>query len=84
MVGHVAPEAALGGPIAALRERDIISIDLRTRSVSVELDRATARKAAVRLASPNSALCRGGLRQVCGPCFFRAGRRSHPAGIETE
>ena len=41
MVGHVAPEAALGGPIAALREGDIIGIDLDARTVSVELDQAT-------------------------------------------
>ena len=37
MVGHVAPEAARGGPIAALREGDMISIDLPTRRLDVEL-----------------------------------------------
>ena len=40
MVGHVAPEAAQAGPIAALREGDIVGIDLGARSVSVELDQA--------------------------------------------
>ncbi len=40
MLGHVAPEAALGGPIAALREGDIINIDLHARTVSVDLDPA--------------------------------------------
>jgi dihydroxy-acid dehydratase len=37
MVGHVAPEAALGGPIAALREGDTIIIDIEARRLDVEL-----------------------------------------------
>ncbi|MFW6075997.1 MAG: dihydroxy-acid dehydratase, partial [Chloroflexota bacterium] len=37
MIGHVAPEAAMGGPIAALREGDIIEIDVDKRSLNVEL-----------------------------------------------
>ncbi|MGH9838595.1 MAG: dihydroxy-acid dehydratase [Blastocatellia bacterium] len=36
-VGHVAPEAAIGGPIAALREGDIVTIDIENRNLSVEL-----------------------------------------------
>lgn len=36
MIGHVAPEAALRGPLAALREGDIISIDVDSRSLAVE------------------------------------------------
>jgi dihydroxy-acid dehydratase len=36
-IGHVAPEAAMGGPIAALREGDVITIDVAKRSLSVEL-----------------------------------------------
>jgi dihydroxy-acid dehydratase len=34
MVGHMCPEAALGGPIAKLRDGDRISIDVETRAVS--------------------------------------------------
>ena len=37
MIGHVAPEAAVGGPIAALREGDIITINVVTSSIDVEL-----------------------------------------------
>ncbi len=37
MVGHVAPEAAVGGPIAALREGDLITIDIQKKSIDVEL-----------------------------------------------
>ena len=37
MIGHVAPEAAKGGPIAALREGDAITIDIDAREISVDL-----------------------------------------------
>jgi dihydroxy-acid dehydratase len=37
MVGHVAPEAAMRGPIAALRDGDMITIDTSARSISVDL-----------------------------------------------
>ncbi|MGH9691825.1 MAG: dihydroxy-acid dehydratase [Candidatus Acidiferrales bacterium] len=36
MVGHVAPEAANGGPIALLRDGDIITLDVRARRIDVE------------------------------------------------
>jgi len=37
MAGHVAPEAAAGGPIAAVREGDIVTIDVEGRKLHVEL-----------------------------------------------
>src|SRR5262249_46874410 len=37
MAGHVAPEAAVGGPIAALRDGDMIVFDIPNRQLSVEL-----------------------------------------------
>jgi dihydroxy-acid dehydratase len=37
MAGHVAPEAAIGGPIAALREGDLIVFDITNRRLDVEL-----------------------------------------------
>jgi len=40
MVGHVAPEAAHGGPIAAVRDGDTIEIDVPSRRLSVELTQA--------------------------------------------
>ncbi|MGN6564081.1 MAG: dihydroxy-acid dehydratase [Thermomicrobiales bacterium] len=47
MVGHVSPEAQRGGPIAALRDGDMIVIDIEGRGLSVELsdDELTARLA---------------------------------------
>ncbi|MFL5439819.1 MAG: dihydroxy-acid dehydratase, partial [Myxococcales bacterium] len=37
MIGHVAPEAARGGPIAAVREGDVIDIDIDARKLDVEV-----------------------------------------------
>ena len=37
MAGHVAPEAADGGPIAAVRDGDAITFDVAARTLSVEL-----------------------------------------------
>jgi dihydroxy-acid dehydratase len=37
MAGHVAPEAAVGGPIAAVREGDIITFDVDKRRLDVHL-----------------------------------------------
>ena len=37
MVGHVAPEASVGGPIAAVREGDIISLDIEKRTIDIEI-----------------------------------------------
>ncbi|PTL35126.1 dihydroxy-acid dehydratase [Candidatus Methylomirabilis limnetica] len=40
MVGHIAPEAAVGGPIAALRNGDIVVLDIKKRRLDVELSAA--------------------------------------------
>jgi len=37
MAGHVAPEAAVGGPIAAVREGDTIHFDIPNRKLNVEI-----------------------------------------------
>jgi dihydroxy-acid dehydratase len=38
MVAHMAPEAALRGPLAALRDGDVITIDAAARRIDAELD----------------------------------------------
>ena len=45
MVGHVAPEAVRGGPIAFVRDGDVISIDVDARTLEVEAGRGRARAA---------------------------------------
>jgi len=37
MLGHVAPEAAHGGPIALVREGDLITIDINKQQVNIEV-----------------------------------------------
>ncbi len=44
MVGHIAPEAAVGGPIAALRNGDTIVIDVGKRRLDVQLSAAEIKK----------------------------------------
>jgi dihydroxy-acid dehydratase len=44
MVGHVAPEAANGGPIAAIADGDMIVFDIPKRKLSVELTDAEIQK----------------------------------------
>jgi dihydroxy-acid dehydratase len=39
-IGHISPEAAARGPIAALKDGDIIEIDLESRSLNVLLSEA--------------------------------------------
>ena len=40
MVGHVAPEAAVGGPIAAIAEGDTVTFDIPKRTLNVKLSDA--------------------------------------------
>ena len=39
MIGHVAPEAALGGPIALIREGDTVVIDVDRKALDIDVDR---------------------------------------------
>ena len=47
MVGHVSPEAARGGPLAALQDGDVVVVDVEARELRVELsdDEISARLA---------------------------------------
>tara|TARA_X000001036_G_scaffold322419_1_gene300850 strand:+ start:241 stop:1914 length:1674 start_codon:yes stop_codon:yes gene_type:complete len=37
-IGHISPEAAAGGPIAIIKEGDIISINIKNRSIDLRID----------------------------------------------
>jgi dihydroxy-acid dehydratase len=54
MAGHVAPEAAVGGPIAAIREGDVIVLDIDARRLDLEVPDAVIRErlAAWRVPTP--------------------------------
>jgi dihydroxy-acid dehydratase len=36
-IGHISPEAAAGGPLAALRDGDMIEIDIPRKTLNVQL-----------------------------------------------
>lgn len=40
MIGHIAPEAALGGPIGLLREGDLVEVDIAERRLDAQLSEA--------------------------------------------
>jgi dihydroxy-acid dehydratase len=44
MAGHVAPEAADDGPIAYVRDGDVVTIDVQARRLDVEADVETRRR----------------------------------------
>jgi dihydroxy-acid dehydratase len=54
VVGHISPEAAVGGPIGLVRNGDRISIDAATRAIRLDVTAAQlrARRAAARPARP--------------------------------
>jgi len=43
-IGHVSPEAMAGGPIAALKDGDIIKIDMHKRTLEADIDEAEFKK----------------------------------------
>ena len=52
MAGHVAPEAAVGGPIAALRDGDVVTFDIPKRRLDVALSAAEIKRRLRRWAPP--------------------------------
>jgi len=44
MIGHVSPEAAMGGPIAAIKNGDIIKVDVAKNKIEVLLSAAEIKK----------------------------------------
>ncbi|MFL5851926.1 MAG: dihydroxy-acid dehydratase, partial [Solirubrobacteraceae bacterium] len=59
MVGHVAPEAARGGPIAAIQEGDTVVFDVDNRTLSVELSSDEIARRVEAYASPPPAYDHG-------------------------
>ena len=61
MVGHVAPEAAAGGPIAALKNGDVIVLDIKRRRLDVELSPAEIKKRLRAVKSPKPRYASGAM-----------------------
>jgi len=60
-IGHVSPEAAEGGAIGLLRDGDVICIDLRERTLDVELSYAELRARRAEWTAPPPRYSRGWL-----------------------
>ncbi len=59
MIGHVAPEAALGGPIALVEEGDTVIIDVDRRALDLEVDAAEMESRRSRWVVPEPRYTRG-------------------------
>jgi dihydroxy-acid dehydratase len=59
MVGHISPEAAVGGPIAALKDGDMVVIDVAKRRLDVELTKADLKKRLKKFKKPKPRFERG-------------------------
>jgi dihydroxy-acid dehydratase len=59
MAGHVAPEAASGGPIAAVREGDTIHFDIPNRRLDVEISEAELKSRLAQWTKPEEKFRRG-------------------------
>jgi dihydroxy-acid dehydratase len=51
-IGHIAPEASHGGPMAAVRDGDVITIDVANRKLDVEISSDELKKRLSRWRSP--------------------------------
>jgi len=81
-VGHVGPEAAVGGPIALVRDGDIISIDARKGTIRIKLTAKELRERKKTWAGPRETIYGSGAlwkyaEQVGGA---RQGAVTHPGG----
>jgi dihydroxy-acid dehydratase len=80
-VGHIGPEAAVGGPIALLRDGDIIKLDGEKGTLDVELTKAELEKRAKEWKPRDGEYASGYLwkyTQQVGPA--RDGAVTHPGG----
>ena len=59
MVGHVAPEAARGGPIALVRDGDSITVDVNARTLILHVDDAELESRRSEWTAPEPRVSRG-------------------------
>lgn len=59
VVGHVSPEAAVGGPLALVKDGDRITIDAKTRAISVAVSESEMARRRARWRAPPTHATRG-------------------------
>ncbi|MFA5950485.1 MAG: dihydroxy-acid dehydratase [Hyphomicrobium sp.] len=80
-VGHVGPEAAVGGPIALIEDGDIISMNAESGTLDLEVDAAELERRRANWKAPKTAYQSGVLKKFAdqvGPARF--GAVTHPGG----
>ena len=77
MLGHVSPEAAVGGPIALVEEGDTIVVDVDARELNLEVDEATLAARRARLDAAAAQLHAWGAGEVRGARVVRVRGRGH-------
>jgi len=65
MMGHVSPEAALGGPIAAVHEGDMIRVDVNERLLEVEVSDAEIKRRMASWKAPAPRFAAGVFGKYC-------------------
>ena len=61
-IGHIAPEAAMGGPIAIVEEGDIIEIDIPEKKLNIKLEEEEIKERLKKLKFPESKVKSGYLK----------------------
>jgi dihydroxy-acid dehydratase len=85
MLGHVAPEAALGGPIAAVHDGDTIHIDVNQRKIEVELSDASLKQRLARWHAPQPRYASGVFAKYAAlVSSAAAGAITKPPAVEVE
>ncbi|RTE11700.1 IlvD/Edd family dehydratase [Paenibacillus whitsoniae] len=59
LIVHVAPEAAIGGPLGLVRDGDLIELDIDGRKLELHVDEATLRERSAQWQAPPPAYDRG-------------------------
>jgi dihydroxy-acid dehydratase len=80
-IGHVGPEAALGGPIGLIQDGDIIAIDAMEGTIDLEVDAAELAKRRENWHPPQNKYKSGALWRYAdqvGPAY--KGAVTHPGG----
>ncbi len=81
-IGHVGPEAAVGGPIALVRDGDIISIDAKKGTIKVKLTAAELKKRRKEWKGPRETLYASGAlwKYAVTVGSTKDGAVTHPGG----
>jgi len=61
-IGHIAPEAAVGGPIAIIKDGDIIKIDISQKRLDIKIEEKEIKQRLNKLKIPTSKIKSGYLR----------------------